>query len=93
MKDNYSYPIDPEWRTEEIVAVMNMLQIVEDAYEVGVDSTQIMATYKEFKLVIRSIGEEKQIGKDFEEASGYSLYRTIQAAKAKTSGRLKMKGA
>ena len=42
------------------------------------------------EIVVPSIGEERRLGRDFEDLSGYSLYRTVQAAKT-TSGKLKMK--
>lgn len=89
--DNYSYPIDPEWSREEMITVINFLNLVEQANEGGVDTQAFLAGYQKFKQVIRSIGEEKRIGREFESASGYSLYLTVQAAKKESKKRLKMK--
>lgn len=88
--DNYSYPIDPEWSREEMIAVIDFLNLVEQANEGGVETAAFLAGYQKFKQVIRSIGEEKKIGREFESASGYSLYRTVQAAKQESKKRLKL---
>ena len=42
-----------------------------------------MEAYRAFKKVVPSIGEEKRLGREFEEVSGYSLYRATQTAKQK----------
>lgn len=88
--DNYSYPIDPEWSREEMLTVIDFLNLVEQANEGGVDTQVFLAGYQRFKQVIRSIGEEKRIGREFESVSGYSLYRTVQAAKNESKKRLKL---
>lgn len=80
MNKNYSYPLDLSWSTEEIASVLSFLNDVEAAYENKVETDQLLASYKNFKSVVPSKGEEKRIGKEFEEASGYSLYRAVQAA-------------
>lgn len=80
MNKNYSYPLDLSWSTEEIASVLSFLNDVEAAYESKVETDQLLASYKNFKAVVPSKGEEKRIGKEFEEASGYSLYRAVQAA-------------
>lgn len=59
--DNYSYPIDPEWSREEMIAVIDFLNLVEQANEGGVDTQAFLVGYQKFKQVIRSIGEEKKL--------------------------------
>lgn len=93
MEENYSYPLDIDWSQSEMVTVMEMWQVLEDAYEKGVDKEHFLTVYKKFKTVVKSIGEERQLGNSFEEASGYSLYRTVQEAKKTPGNLLKMKGA
>lgn len=88
----YQYPLDLDWTTEEMVVVMNMWEALEKANEQGITVNEFMETYGKFKKVVKSIGEEKRLGKEFEKASGYSLYRTVQEAKKVENGRLKMKG-
>jgi uncharacterized protein YktA (UPF0223 family) len=87
---NYSYPIDEDWTHEEIAIVINFLNLVEEANESGIDKEVFLEGYKKFKTVVKSIGEEKRIGRDFQEVSDYSIYRTLQKAKATTTKRFKM---
>ncbi|EGO8895743.1 UPF0223 family protein [Enterococcus faecalis] len=89
MKD-YQYPLDLDWTTEEMVIVTNMWTAVEQANETGLPVDKFLTTYQQFKTVVKSIGEEKRLGREFENASGYSLYRTLQQAKKQESGKLKL---
>lgn len=89
MKD-YQYPLDLDWTTEEMVIVTNMWTAVEQANETGLPVDKFLTTYQQFKTVVKSIGEEKRLGREFENASVYSLYRTLQQAKKQGSGKLKL---
>ncbi|MDQ8657747.1 UPF0223 family protein [Enterococcus sp. FR180] len=89
MKD-YQYPLNLDWTTEEMVIVTNMWTAVEQANETGLPVDKFLTTYQQFKTVVKSIGEEKRLGREFENASGYSLYRTLQQAKKQGSGKLKL---
>ena len=89
MKD-YQYPLDLDWTTEEMVIVTNMWTAVEQANETGLPVDKFLTTYQQFKTVVKSIGEEKRLGRELENASGYSLYRTLQQAKKQGSGKLKL---
>lgn len=93
MQDNYNYPLDIEWTQEEMLAVMAMWQTLEDVYEKGLPAAEFLTVYRNFKAVVKSIGEERKLGRDFEEVSGYSLYRAVQAAKVAPDKVIKMKGA
>lgn len=88
----YQYPLDLDWTTEEMVIVMKMWEDLELANEKGIDNARFLKSYQQFKTVISSIGEEKKLGKEFEKVSGYSLYRTVQAAKKNQKKILKMNG-
>lgn len=90
MRD-YQYPLDLDWSTDEMVVVMTMWERLEQAYEKGISSSDFIAAYQAFKKVVPSIGQERRLGREFEELSGYSLYHTVQAA-TNTKGKLKMKG-
>lgn len=90
MASEYQYPLDLDWSTEEMVTVVALWDLLEQAYETGVDKEAFLEAYRAFKTVVRSIGEEKRLGNQFEAASGYSLYRTVQAAKKSEKKRLKM---
>ena len=80
---NYSYPLDLSWSTEELASVLSFFNQVEQAYEQKADARIYLEAYKAFKKVVPSIGEEKRLGKEFEEVSGYSLYRRNQSCERK----------
>ncbi len=81
MKPNYQYPLDFEWTKAEMIQVTTFYQLVEDAYEHGVDRDNLLAAYRGFKKVVPDKATEKQLGRDFEEVSGYSLYKVVKAAR------------
>lgn len=92
MKSEYQYPLNLEWTTNEMVVVMAMWDKLEQAYEKGIKVAELLATYQAFKTVVRSIGEERKLGKEFEMLSGYSLYHTIKEAQTTPKSIVKMKG-
>lgn len=89
MRD-YQYPLDLDWTTDEMVTVMKMWELLEQAYEEGLAAEVFLKGYAEFKKVVPSIGEERRLGREFEKLSSYSLYRTLQTAREKGRGRFKM---
>ncbi|MBB1062329.1 UPF0223 family protein [Limosilactobacillus fastidiosus] len=91
-QNNYSYPIDPDWTNKEISEVVGMFRIVEDAYEVGVNRQTVIEQYKKFKQVANSKAYEKQLGKRFEDVSGYSLYKVMQMTKKNQAGEIGVNG-
>ena len=82
---NYQYPIDPDWTTEEIVMVIDFLNIVEQAYEASIMVERFDDQYQRFKEVIPSISGQKKIDRQFEEVSGYSIYKLVQYRKSLTN--------
>ncbi|AGU81859.1 hypothetical cytosolic protein [Streptococcus anginosus] len=86
MNKNYRYPLDMSWSTEELASVLSFLNDVEQVYEAKIAAEKILASYQRFKKIVPSKAEEKRIGREFETASGYSLYRAVQAAKQKEKG-------
>jgi uncharacterized protein YktA (UPF0223 family) len=83
---DYSYPILHDWTTEEIINVAAFYDAVEKAYESGVAREVLMVAYRKFKEVVPSMAEEKTLFKEFEDASGYSSYRVVKAAKEGKDG-------
>ncbi|HFI0420669.1 TPA: UPF0223 family protein [Streptococcus suis] len=86
MNKNYSYPLDFSWSTEEISSVLSFLNQVEAAYEKGADARAILTSYQQFKEVVKSKGQERQIDREFQDVSGYSTYQVVKAAKEKGKG-------
>ncbi|MCP8848115.1 UPF0223 family protein [Latilactobacillus curvatus] len=90
MQTNYSYPLEPDWTPTEVVQVMKLYNLVEQAYEFGAKVADLQAAYRDFKVVVQSKMQEKQIDKAFSEASGYSIYRCMQATKKSSRTQIKM---
>lgn len=82
----YQYPLSFDWTTEEVVDVIKYFECVEKAYEKGIERDRFMETYRRFKEIVPSKGEEKKICDEFEELSGYSSYKLVQIAKKSESG-------
>lgn len=86
----YTYPINYAWSVEEMDTVIRMWTSLEAAYESNVNREELLENYRAFKGIVTSKMEEKQLAKQFEDSTGYSLYRTIQAAKASDKKTLTM---
>ncbi|MBM7641840.1 UPF0223 family protein [Streptococcus loxodontisalivarius] len=86
MTNNYSYPLDLTWSTDEISSVLHFLNQVEKAYESKVDAQTLLESYAIFKTIVKSKAQEKQIDREFQTSSGYSTYQAVKAAKAKEKG-------
>ena len=75
----YSYPIDFElYSAEEAIILVEFLALIEDANERKVDSQKLLKKYKQFRKIINSISAEKQLDREFEKLSGYSIYKTVK---------------
>ncbi|MCP7034300.1 UPF0223 family protein, partial [Listeria monocytogenes] len=55
----YSYPLNPDWTTEEMTIVVQFLEAIERAYEKGIDTLELKEKYRAFKQVVPAKGEEK----------------------------------
>lgn len=77
----YQYPIDLDWSTEEIVAVIKFFECVEKGYESGVNREELIETYRRFKEIVPGKAQEKRIFDEFEETSGYSSYLIMKKSK------------
>ncbi|WP_137597955.1 UPF0223 family protein [Paucilactobacillus kaifaensis] len=90
MDKNYSYPINDAWSQTELITVIKMFQLVEDAYETGAKRAAILDQYHEFKKIVNSKAEEKQLGREFKSNSGYELYEVIKAAQTSDRQTIKL---
>lgn len=80
-----------DWSKEEIVTVIRYFESIEKAYESGIDVQELKKRYRDYKQVVPSIGEEKQLGKEFEAVSGYSPYQVMKLVKNTTTSTIKMR--
>lgn len=87
---NYTYPLDYSWSHEEMTIVINLFTIVEKAYEMGITALEFEEKYRAFKKVVPSIGQERQLAKEFEQLSGYSLYRVQKEIKSSSKKMIKV---
>ena len=81
MNNEYTYPLDYDWNTEEILHVMSFYQAVEIGYEEGVLAGKFEEAYHDFKEIVPSKSEEKKMFKEYEKASGYVPYKLIKQLK------------
>lgn len=77
----YSYPLSPDWTTQEIVDVVAFFEAVEAAYEKGIVAGDFLRVYRRFKEIVPSQAEEKTICRDYEDASSYVPFKVVKAAK------------
>lgn len=84
----YQYPLRADWSTEEIVAVIDFFNKIEQAYESQVKREDLMSAYRAFKSVVPSIAEEKTLCREFEEGSGYAAYPVVKKMKATENGEM-----
>ena len=91
MEQNINYPIDPSWSVSEIEKVAHLFNLVADAYEVGINPAQFTKAYHDFKDVVPTKAQEKQLGREFYRQSGYQLYDVVKATRTSKQKRLKLK--
>ena len=78
MQAKYQYPLPEGVTTSELIKVTDFYQQVEQLYERHCDRATFLAAYQAFKAVIPSKAEEKQLDRDFQKESGYSIYRAVK---------------
>ncbi|CAD2078439.1 UPF0223 protein [Jeotgalicoccus coquinae] len=81
MNNEYSYPLDYDWSTDEILHVMSFYQAVEIGYEEGILAGKFEEAYKDFKVIVPSKSEEKTLFKEYEKVSGNVPYLLIKQLK------------
>lgn len=86
MNEEYSYPLDEEWTTEEIVSVVEFFEAVETGYDEGIEAGQLKGHYKHFKRVVPSKSEEKTLFKEFKERSGFEPFTLTRQLKDSEDG-------
>nr|WP_204464505.1 UPF0223 family protein [Shouchella xiaoxiensis] len=73
-------PIRYDWSQEEIVIVAEFFDVIARVVEQGVDASTIRTHYKEFKTVVPSKAEEKQLFKEVDDQLGISCFKIIKMA-------------
>ncbi|ATH60504.1 MULTISPECIES: UPF0223 family protein [Staphylococcus] len=75
----YSYPLDLDWSNEEMLQVVAFFNAIEKYYESQVEGEDLLNRYQQFKNIVPSKAEEKQIFKTFEKQSGYNSYQAVKS--------------
>lgn len=74
----YDYPLNPDWSVDEIIDVMALYNAVEKAYEGGVSKAEFIKAYQRFVEIVNAKSEQKQIDREFQRVSHYSLYKVYK---------------
>ncbi|KRM68661.1 hypothetical protein FD06_GL000980 [Apilactobacillus ozensis DSM 23829 = JCM 17196] len=89
---NYSYPIIEDWSQNELVQMIKLFNLTEDAYENGngTNVSDFINQYNLFRKINPSKMEQKQICKDFYDKSSYDIFKVYKLASKSSKKRLKM---
>lgn len=75
----YMYPIDYSlYNQDEIVELIEFFSLIEDANEGKSKKDFLLKKYNRYINILNNKTTEKEIDKDFEKVSGYSIFRTIK---------------
>ncbi|WP_125767737.1 UPF0223 family protein [Companilactobacillus furfuricola] len=85
MRENYSYPLEPEWSDDDIVKVIDLYNAVEAAYEHGINREDFLQKYRLFCKVVPMKMDQRRLDKEFEQESGYSIYRVFKQSQSTPS--------
>lgn len=91
-EQNYAYPLDSDWSISEMETVIVFWRAAEDAYEVGIGRQVFLDRYRDFKTVVPSKMGEKQLWRQFAQASGYEPYPVLKRARESQAKFIKMVG-
>lgn len=91
-EQNYAYPLDSDWSISEMETVIAFWRAVEDAYEAGIGRQVFLDRYRDFKTVVPSKMGEKQLWRQFAQASGYETYPVLKRARESQAKFIKMVG-
>ncbi|MCC4722179.1 UPF0223 family protein [Salinicoccus sp. RF5] len=79
--EEYSYPIDVDWSTDEIIDVVAFFEAVEEAHEEGIAAVELKEKYRKFKAVVPGKAEEKTVFREFKSNSGLESYAAVKLLK------------
>ncbi|MQS52288.1 UPF0223 family protein [Companilactobacillus mishanensis] len=82
MRENYSYPLDGDWTYDDIVKVVALYNAVEAVYEHGIQREEFMQKYRAFCQVVPMKMEQRRLDHDFEQESGYSIYKAFKQSQS-----------
>ncbi|SOC37881.1 UPF0223 family protein [Salinicoccus kekensis] len=81
MAQEYSYPLDTDWTTDEVVKVVEFFEAVEYGHDEGIAAAELKRRYRAFKEVVPSKSGEKTLFREFKEQSGLESYTLVRQLK------------
>ena len=81
VKENDSYPLLPDWSTEEIIIACEFYAEVEKYNTNGVNREKFLEKYQDFLKVAPSKMLQKRLDREYEKLSGYSIYQSVKKVK------------
>lgn len=87
-EQNYAYPLDSDWSISEMETVIAFWRAV----EAGIGRQVFLDRYRDFKTVVPSKMGEKQLWRQFAQASGYEAYPVLKRARESQAKFIKMVG-
>lgn len=81
MEHSYSYPLDFDWDTDEMIRVVEFFQMIEKGYETGIKASILKDGYRDFKTVVPGKAEEKTLFREFKNVSGLESYQLVKLLK------------
>ncbi|MFB9861476.1 UPF0223 family protein [Salinicoccus siamensis] len=79
--EEYSYPIDEDWTTDEIIDAVAFFEAVEKAYDGGVPAEELKRKYETFKRIVPGKSQEKTKFREFKSNSGLEAYTAVKKLK------------
>ncbi|MDN2452471.1 UPF0223 family protein [Lactobacillus sp. UCMA15818] len=76
--NNFDYPLLSEWSTNEIIAVTDFYQAVEQLYTAKIEREVFLKKYHAYQKAVPMKMNQKKIDREFFDRTGMSIY---QAAK------------
>lgn len=70
-----------DWTTDEIIAVSQFYTLVEQAYTTGVSAEKLLLGYATFQKIVGAKMYQKQLDKQFQKESGFSIYQAVKEAR------------
>lgn len=88
MKENYVYPLFDDWTTDEIIIMVDFFAAVEKVYTTGIKPSEFAHHLDAYRQVEPSKMRQKQLDRQFQAASGLSIYQAIKAYEGQQSNKL-----
>ena len=91
INENFSYPLNDDWSTEEITKVVNFFADIEVAYTKGIGSKRLKQSYQAFLEVVPNKSEQKRLFREFKKNSGMEPFTAVKQLKDESIKKIMVK--